>query len=1133
MDGTTPNPSLDLSALTPKQQDMALARNPMGGNELNANSMQTREINKQVDNQRKGVATQQQAQQSNLASPQAQGMQGGQAAGAAQRNLATFTNRIAAKLNQFVSGGDVSKLSLDLPAEFKPKWNATTKSFEMPDIDSARFSTDEIARLKAQQAEAIKGEMSPYFDYTDIGGVTNVRAKGFEDVLKQFADLNNDGIIDPQEQKFLDESFQIAQQIQRLDKIDPRSAEAKSLQMQLELADRDGLVSGIYRALDQYKRISGDDKKGPTLYSGIGGEDLNLENIVNMNVENIQQELLKALTGQESVFAGDFESALTSNRLRTNLEKAQAFRVETDTALAKAAEDWGVALDEQFSQQREMINTGFRDMYTDRIPQYFNKLKDEATARGESTAPLDAAMQWFDDLGKSNDPAQVIYDLINDPDSGLAVDQRKMLSTWLGEASGTPGMGQTGLIRSTLNSIAQKGFIDVSRTDAKGNPEQVVVEFNDRDRMNIAKLLADKSMTEEQRSAAVGTLIDRKISERLNASQDLATVQKYFTDGSFNAGLDAFADSLVKSLSTYNESATKYLYDKILEQRPGEFTDGVTEGGDPRDFVSPELVDSIVATGSAMAEQMASTISEVTEKILPEITKKKEQASADLAELDRVELLMNQAHENAIKSTAAQLVNSSISNGYAGFAELIMQGLKNQAVTANVNPANVDWGRLDPIVKTYTMLENIGSWLSSQGESYARMAIESSPMYQTYWRLLKDPMNWLKNIQPFSNGTIRPAALSQAQNLMNNLEQLLRSAAPDIVNKSPFNSAVESKRKAIDESRQRANDFLNEAVKYENMVQNYSANAQNIIESMKMFNPDDVAKMALRMGRAAEMGYKDPTQFIDMSKFNFTKEDFEKVMSGELKVRPLYAGSAVDPLSEGHRYEQLRGPGLNKELLEFGKPPTATPADENIDTSRSTDKIPESGLPRGGGYVSTGGQPASEYPVDNRTPKTSFDVDLGQGIRNVKDWLGFGSTDSTGTMSRQEWESQQNAKAVDDFFAGQAKMGTTGDSRNIFNRTYGHVANNFIKRLESNQINPQELAKYASHPAAYLSEPAKKTLEFAKMQEDIAARERMVNSLPTTSMRKMAIASINNAKAKLQALKTNYYSQLRGSYGLS
>jgi hypothetical protein len=939
MDGAAPNPSLDLSALTPKQQDMALARNPMGGNELNANSMQTREINKQVDNQRKGVATQQQAQQSNLASPQAQGTQGGQAAGAAQRNLATFTNRIAAKLNQFVSGGDVSKLSLDLPAEFKPKWNPTTKSFEMPDIDSTRFSTDEIARLKAQQAEAIKGEMSPYFDYTDVGGVTNVRAKGFEDVLKQFADLNNDGIIDPQEQRFLDESFQIAQQIQRLDKIDPRSAEAKALQMQLELADRDGLVSGIYRALDQYKRISGDDKKGPTLYSGIGGEDLNLENIVNMSVENIQQELLKALTGQESVFTGDFESELTSNRLRTNLEKAQAFRVETDTALANAAEDWGVALDEQFSQEREKINTGFRDMYTERIPQYFNKLKEEATARGESTAPLDAAMQWFDDLSKSNDPAQVIYDLLNDPNSGLAVNQRQMLAKWLGDASGT-GMGQTGLIRATLNSIAQKGYIDVSSTDAKGEASQITVEFNDRDRLNIAKLLADTSLTEEQRSAAVSSLIDRKISERMNASTDLATVQKYFADGSFESGLEAFAESLVKSLNTFSSSATQALWDKIIKARPGEFTDGVTEGGDPRDFVNPEMIDSIVAAAQDEADKLTKKINEVTQTVLPELEKKKEQAAVDLAELTRIDSVLNNSVASAVKTTADSMVNAASTSGYPGFAELIVQGFKNKAVAEGVNPNNIDWGQLEPIAKTYTMMANIGTWINSQGESYVRDALKNNKVYKTHLNTLKDPLAWLKGLKVFSGGGISPGAIASANSMALIMSMILKQISSEVVLKSPYGSAVENKRKAIEESRNRANTFISEADKYEALVQNISANSQAMLKSLRIYSPQDIANLAMKMARAGEMGYTNLGDFIDMSEYNFTAEDLSRLQT-DLTVRPLYAGSAVKGMGDDYRFEALQGPSVSADLLKFGATPKSGEAKPyQFDTPNYSSPVP-------------------------------------------------------------------------------------------------------------------------------------------------------------------------------------------------
>lgn len=916
----TTTPSLDLSSLSPKQQDMAMARSPATGQEMNALNMERTAQNRQLDEQRKGIASRKIAEQQGRVSPAGQqGQAGGQATGQMQRNLSSFSNRIAAKMNQFASGGDVSKLAMDLPAELKPTWDEATQSFTIPDIADIGYDVSDIAKTKAEQIQAMQDAYSPYFEYNKIGDRTQVMAKSFSDTLKQFADLDNDGQISPQEQKYLDESFQIAEMLQRLEKLNPNSAEAEALRMQLEMLDDEGLVSGIDRALQQYKGIVGEEGKGPTMYGGLGQDEIDLEDIVNMSNADLEKELMKALTGQESFFGGDFATALNSNRLRTNLEKSLEFDTRTRTEMARAATEWSEGLDNTFQTYRDRINEGFKSVAEEKIPAYFEQVRGELISRGEDTASLDAAMQWFDDISSGEqDAATAIWELLNDEETGLALDQKKVIADWIGQTTGDAGASTAGILSGVLDSLAQKGYVEVSRTNDKGEPENIVVEFSDNDRLKVAQIMGNDNMSNEQKSYAINHLVGQKIRERIGAVGDYNKVADYFAEGNFDAGLDAFAESLVRSLNTFNQSATQHLYNKVMETRSSEFTEDMPEGGDARDYVDPEMVESVQAAAQDLATNIENQANLLVENSLKGLDAKKQRATADLAELNRIEGLLSRSVVDGVRRAKTQIDLAMTEQGYDAYAQQILRGLRGQIERNGWNMAMYDWDQLDDVVRAYTLAKN-AQFLATQGDAATQKAIKESKFYQNGISIIRDPLAWMKRINLIGEDGVNRWAVSSARNFMNRFERELDGISKNIFDGSGYNTAVQNKLKSIDAAREDATKLLKEADEYEATVRAYASNAEKVLSDLRVFNPNEVAQLAMKMGRAAEMGFTDPVQFLDLSKTNFSKDDFERIASGELNAQPFYKGSAVQELKGGYDYTSLRNMKEDTKLRDWSE----------------------------------------------------------------------------------------------------------------------------------------------------------------------------------------------------------------------
>lgn len=939
VDQLTPVPSMDMSTLTPKQQEMALARNPMSGNQQNNLLQEQRDANRQIDDSRKGIALTSTARKEAAVPTQAQTQAGSAAAGSVQRGLTTFSNRLAAKIGNIVSGGDVQQLALDLPEGFEPVWNPETEQFESPDMGNVGYDVSKIAEQKRGEIEQLKEEMSPFFEYQQIGDQTVAQAKSFQDVLSQFADLNGNGVIDPEEERYLNDSFEIAKMIQRLEKLNPYSSEAAALREQLTMMDQQGLVSGIYRAMDQYNRLVGEEGKGAEFYGDIGTDALNLEKLVNMTTQDLENELMRSLTGQTTIFGQDFASALTENRVRSNLEKSLAFDIETRNAFVDAARDWGNAIDTQLSEYRDTINQAFASA-SERLPEYFESIRSELEARGEPTEPLDAAMQWFDDLTQDSGPDDIgkaLQEILSDPDNGLATNQRMQIAKWIGAATGNEEAGNAGIVKAALDSLANTGQITVQMPQPDGTQSTQVVNITDTDRLNIAKILADPNITEDGKNEAIARLVNKRIDEKLQSAGDIEAIGKYFSDGNFQAGLDAFTESIVRSLATFSESATKQVYNRIMQDRPGEFTEGVPEGADPRDYVDPQLVEAIQGTGSKMVSQMVQGIETAKTVAIPALEKQVTQANADTARLVDLKNKLSESLDIGLRRTSEAIKTAVQDSGFEATSQNIVNVFSNALRSRNIDPARINWEAITPYAEAYNQLRNL-NMMWKTGDEATKNAIEEQFSNTDAWKFIEDPTALIKNNRPIfvHTGIINYLAIANAKNLSTTINNGLSSVSRKIFTSFGFAQSVANAQQQIEQDLSGISDFLQKAGDYREELNSYINAGSQLVGKVRTFSPDEIANLAMEVARLAEKGVSiDEIPYITMNDYRISADDFERVAQGDYGVRPTYVRSAVEGVPEYSGYTPVTAPTEDAWLKQYGqgleKKETQPPTGKEVD----------------------------------------------------------------------------------------------------------------------------------------------------------------------------------------------------------
>jgi hypothetical protein len=547
-----------LSGQTAKASQMARAFSPANNNRQNMqedlsikpekSGVVKAEESKQTQESATGVqapAQQNRTVQSAAGMPEVQSMLG---------NLGIFNINLTAGVNRFVNSAPASTANAQLVSGGTPVFNQATGQWELPQDAKVQGQTDSLVQEKLNQQKELAALTGDMFD--EAG-----RPKTFEQVLKKFGDKNGDGIIDAQEQQWLNEAFGIVNAIRRMKQASPYSAEFQALQQQLSALDRNGIASGLMEALDQYEQIVG--KK----VAGSDAESYYLSNLLTMGKDELTSEVQKALTQSSGLFGGDYETYLGRELDKSAQEYQQAASEDAGVmqVIKDVADSWMKEYQKEFTAAKDTLNTMFKSSSSALIADL-----DKLAAEGNKG--IQQAKEWFVDTqtlvqNGSKDFGEVIFQAL--VDSPLGSESKKILKKWLGSTIGQD-IAEKGVLASLLDKLATTGYFWTE--DANGTMSQVYLTAQQK--MDIVRLVNDPNMSDRDKVNKIQSFVEAQskgMSGRLE--QDLGTVVGPIKSGQLSGALGNFRRAMASSMAGFEDS--------LVQEGYGQTVDAMGRQSDP------------------------------------------------------------------------------------------------------------------------------------------------------------------------------------------------------------------------------------------------------------------------------------------------------------------------------------------------------------------------------------------------------------------------------------------------------------------------------------------------------------------------------------------------------------------------
>jgi hypothetical protein len=562
-----------------------------------------------------GQASQQQRNvQSAAGIPEVQAMLG---------NLGIFNLQLNAGVNSFVNSAPFSSANAQLTAGGTPVFNQTTKMWELPQNAQVQSDTAGLVGEKLGQQQTLREMAGDMFD-------ENGRPKTFEQVLKKFGDKNGDGVIDAQEQLWLNQAFEIVNGIRRLRNEDPYSAQAEALRAQLASKDRNGMVSGLIQALDDYDEIV--NKR----VTGAEADAYYLKDLLTMGQDKIEEEVQKALTASSGLFGSDYETYL-QRELDKSAGEYQDAAEEDDTVMntiKEVADAWLRMYEGEFRKAKDTLNSMFRGASDALVKDLDTMSKDPNQPGGKG---IKQAMEWFVDTQTlvnigSKEFGDIIFQAL--VDSPLGSESKKIIKKWLGETIGYD-TAEKGVLSALLDKIATTGYFWTE--DANGNMSQVYL--NAQQKMDVVRIINDPSLSDPDKVDQIEGMINamsKGMGGRLEA--DLATVTTPIKSGSLAVGLNNWRGAMSESFAGFDESLVQAGYGSTVQSIGRQN--------------SPQL--------------MQATIEQHAQKKLDEITAALNEVNKTVTELEaKVGGDMQLLQQNVARASELQAVGqSSVSQNY-------------------------------------------------------------------------------------------------------------------------------------------------------------------------------------------------------------------------------------------------------------------------------------------------------------------------------------------------------------------------------------------------------------------------------------------------------------------------------------
>ncbi len=530
------------SGLTAKQTDMAGSMYPGA---FKPSEPKPQEATVSAPEQQMEKATEQQKEPSKQQQQQEQ-----QRASGIQQKVQEVSGKIGSfsyKLQEYVNK------FLTSPTEtfgVSAAYNPVTGQVETK--ESGAMLDPAVKEKQAQQAR-ITASMSPFIEKLQTGN--GYRAKSFMEAMK--GQLGGD-----------DASAQLMQMVDTLDNLQKsgygQSSEAKALQQQMEQMDTFGLASELRNAKKKYENLMGLGAASDATkwYGETGKEGKTAMELANLGPDAIKDEMQKAMVSASGLFSGDVESSLAQEYDRQSAEAQRAGQLDE-----KSNSMLSDALDTVFSDTEyglvESRNTINETMNSPEIKQEI-----DAILKGTPGADL-----WMDMLGEGGSAYDVIMAALKDPKSGLASEERAVLTKYLGELD----KGGTGQLSSWIQEMKDTGSFTVMNS----NNEPTAVHPTAATKQEILRILTDPNIDKPTALKKVKEIVDNiAINDVNKPGQTISTFMKdILAKGDDPDGLAEstrnFTMNLGNSIKTFVKSKTADTFKNAMIKLAGSFIPGI------------------------------------------------------------------------------------------------------------------------------------------------------------------------------------------------------------------------------------------------------------------------------------------------------------------------------------------------------------------------------------------------------------------------------------------------------------------------------------------------------------------------------------------------------------------------------
>lgn len=771
--------------------------------------------------------------------------------------IGTFGFMLQEKVNQFLTSGAKNLGMNDMSQGlFDPK----TGEYKITDV--AERNVDPVARQKLEEQKRLKEAMSPFTE--DIGGKTY--AKSFQDVVSDmFAK-------DPQTASYINQALDTLDSLNKSGRGD--SPEARAAMEQIAAMDHTGDISGIFRAKQQYERMMGipGDETNLKWYGDKGDTGYTALELSQLGADKIKSEVENSLNFSSGLFGGDFESSLQrlfdkeSSDIKESNRKKEAIRNQMSAGFKSFVDEAGG----QFAEARQK--------YEDSFSTLGKSIVDELQKSGKTQE----AQMWAEAIQGGNF-STTLFNMMNDPDSGMSAEQRQMITKFIGKAGEQAG----GQLFSWLNSLQQTGSFTVTTKDSQGKDKDVQISPDAQQQLQILSVMNSNKSPEDKQTELKKIVSDMAGPEGVVKQTVGSIVQKALSDakmtGNTEAGLETLKTSLVRSMQSFAGSFTEdivrqqlgiqddawnkmtpeqkqQLVTQTLQQNPELLKGKMTELTSKANAIKQKFDQSIATAKKNLAERDASINAEAT------FDNKGELVGGRLKEI-----------KDKVQGFTTGMVQDLSSNVFSSFSEghdRYLKGLRaNPIIFDAIKNGRIDSGELEDLATAYSYRDALKSIQSQSPELYnilaSRMAGKATTIQaldpKNITKMATDSANAgntgiLRNTLELIGGFLKEMRSGKGDELMQQYLAKVRSMPPTDPKADPkslpWQASLRLKLEQADMNLKAINEGVEKAKQAKAENAQLTMNMDNMLSKIDtgIFSPDQVMKFALEMGKNTEKG---------------------------------------------------------------------------------------------------------------------------------------------------------------------------------------------------------------------------------------------------------------------------------------